>query len=336
MTDVIIDYEQIISRIGFEIQNVWEKLVEDKNTLMESIKSIEISDEQYFRKQEANRNLKRGTVYLVVRFSSGAINYGASVVPISIYGLGVANQVKPVQFLLSVFASEWTTKNLAQGLEDVGGNSLELSDAIQVWNTPEVISNFNIVDEDFRNLYRVSGRIVKGQDAVRLGTLTYYFKNDKGLDDSETVDILAFQDGYGTSFDSQPFGNTKGFTQTEVNFSSYTFTVTTYLLNNHLSAAALAIRGFRNRTTTGIGAIFKNENDTIKQKDKYFNMHKNEPVKIKIQFNNGYTNMADNSEQETEGDDVLGSDFFEYYKITNSQIGQQLGDIPTLSITFTR
>ena len=55
-TKVIIDYAKIVKYIGDEIQYVWQELAsnasEDISALISSIKSIEVSDEQYFRKQE--------------------------------------------------------------------------------------------------------------------------------------------------------------------------------------------------------------------------------------------------------------------------------------------
>lgn len=240
---IVINYEEIVRYIASQVQYIWQELASDTSeeisSLISNIKSIEVSDEQHFRKQESSRTLRRGTVYLIVRFSSGAINYASSVTPISIYGLGVANQVKPVQLLLGTFSSFWTTKNLGQDMEE------EASDMLQVWNTPEVISNFNIVDEDFRNLYRITGNIIIGPKAIRVGVLTYYY--GMNYENSEKINIMTFQDGYHASLDSQPFGDTNGFVQSEVNFSTYTFSISTYLLNSQLARDILAIRGFRNR-----------------------------------------------------------------------------------------
>ncbi len=322
-TDIIINYENIISAISSQIQVVWEELVASKDEtvskMIKEIKSIEISDEQYYRKEEEDRTLRRGTVYLVVRFGAGSINYGASVSSISITALGVANQVKPVQLLLSVFSSTWTTKNLAQELKNARGKSLEISNAMQVWNTPEVISNFNIVDTDFRNLYKITGNIVVGASAVRIGKLTYYYDEDNE-ENNETVNIMSFQDGFSSSLDTQPFGNIHGFTQSEVNFSTYTFAISTYLLSNHLSADLLAMRGFRNRNSGSISST-KNPNDKLK---------------IKIEFTNGFTNMPSNEETSSDEDPILGDTFFSYFKVVNSQLKQEIAGIPTITITFTR
>ena len=320
--ELIIDYQEIITHISEEIEYIWKELAssEEKeiSSLISNIKGIIVSDEQFFRKKESSRELRRGTVYLVVRFSAGSINYATSATPISIYGLGTANQIKPVQLLLGTFASYWTTKNMSQGLKT------EVSDMLQVWNTPEVVSNFNVVDDDFRSLYRTTGIIVIGPAAVRVGTLTYYYGDNYA--NSETINIMAFQDGYHASLDSQPFGNTNGFVQSEVNFQTYTFSISTYLLDSQLTRDMLAIRGFRYRpggsysTATG----------------KYSIADPNNKFKLKIDFTNGFNNMPGSNETSSSSDPVKGDDFYTFYKVVDSSTKQEIGGIPTLNITFTR
>lgn len=328
---IVINYEEIIGHIAQEIQYIWKSLAEDNesSSLISAIKSIEVSDEQHFRKQESNRKLRRGTVYLIVRFSSGSINYASSVTPISVYGLGVANQVKPVQLLLGTFASYWTTKNLSQDLQGASDNQL------QVWNTPEVVSNFNVVDDDFRNLYRVTGNIVIGPHAVRLGTLTYYYqKTVSGVstEASETINIMSFQDGFRSSLDSQPFGNTNGFAQSEVNFSTYTFSISTYLLNSQLARDILAMRGFRYRPN----GVYTIDNGTATTEPKSSIADPNQKLKLKLQFTNDFNNEPGTGETASVDDPVKGDDFYMYYKVVDSAINQEIAGIPSLTITFVR
>ena len=340
---VVINYVEVIEAIGEQFQSVWYALKNSADEKVQkeiaNVKKIEVSDEQSFNKKKSENKIEKGAIYIVARFSAGSINYGSSVTPISLYCIGTSNKVKPTQLMLSVFASSWTTLNLAQGLVDSEGNSLEKSWGLQVWNTPEIITNFNEIDADFRNLFRLTGNIVVGESAVRLGTLTYIYDETHNL--SETVNIMSFADGYRASLDSQPFGNTKGFVKSEVNFSTYTFSISTYLLNNHISAAALSVRGFRNRSNSGIGAIFK-ENGTQKTPgnrdytNTYFVVHKNQELKLKLEFNNGYVNIPADSEASNTNDDILDSDFFSYFKIVDSQIKQEIAGIPMLTITFTR
>ena len=352
-TKIVVNYEEIIQSIGEQFQDVLDGLknVEEIKDQIAFVQSIEISDEQSFVKKREDKDLLKSTLYIMVRFGSGATNYGSSVTPISLYCVGTANKVKPTQILLGVFASSWTTKNMSQGLINTEtGESLENKQVLQVWNTPEIVTNFNEVDDDFKNLFRLTGNIVAGPSAIRMGTLTYYWGS--GSNDYEEISIMMFQDGYHASLDSQPFGNTHGFAKSEVNFSTYTFSISTYLLGgSHLAAAALSIRGFRNRNVSSATnpnpyAIYtKNPlNDAITQNDTYFRVRPNDYLKLKIEFTNGFTNMPYDAPSDSDipdevvnsNDDVLASDFFMYYKIVDSQIGQELAGLPSLTIAFTR
>ena len=329
-TNVVVKYEHIISAIGQQLQSVLNALIDVGDKEIANIKNIEISDEQSFVNKEQDKQLKVGTVYIVVRFGVGTMNFGSTISPVSLYCIGTPNKVKPIQHLLGTFVSTWSTKNLMQGLK---GEEL-YTNMIQVWNTPEIVTNFNGIDNEFRNLYRVIGNIVIGPAAIRMGTLTYIYDKEAYDNDNtkgcETVNIMSFQDGYRASLDTQPFGNTCGFTKSEVNFSTYTFSITTYLLAGRLSSDLLAIRGFRNRKT-----IVVDEETVIDGEQSYFSP--NDTMIIKLEFTNGFTNMpSDADDLFPSGDKVANSDFFQYFKVVDSNIGQEIAGIPTLTITFTR
>ena len=422
--EVIIDYSKIISCLGEQLTFIYDELVSSGNEeiakLIQNIKSIEVSDEQSFRKKQSDRATRRGTVYIVVRFSQGPINFASSVAPVSISALGIANQVKPVQMLLGTFASYWTTKNLCQDLTAPQGDGdgmvdITVNDMLQVWNTPEVVSNFNVLDEDYRNLYRVTGNIIIGPQAVRVGTLTYYYKKhvssqenssmtvattsgdftDRTLykevpiegvpeeswptvtvtdwDTSDTyaifesfevtfdstrgvfilqgvasleseelhgdisfdfsytaygfieipeiINVMSFHDNYHAALDSQPFGDTHGFAESEVEFSTYTFSISTYALDTQLNADLWAIKGFRQRGS--------NNGKTSK-------FGPNDKMKIKIELTNGFTNMPANDEVSSSSDEILADDFFSMFKVVDSQTNQEIAGIPMLTVTFTR
>lgn len=418
---VIINYESIVKAIGKQFQDVWSALSETEDDgikkLISNITSIEISDEQSFVSKRKKQALLQGTLYIAVRFGSGAINYANSVTPISLYCVGTANKVKPAQLILGVFCSTWTTKNLAQELIGKDGEDLEIHNALQVWNTPEIITNFNEVDADFKNLFRVTGNIVVGPSAIRMGKMTYYFnklvktpddksvtvytssqdftgwtlnkevpiedvpeeswptvtvtdwdtsdsyaifesfkvtfdatrgvfilhgiaspKSDELNGDisfdysytkydyvpgSETVNVMSYQDGLQSSLNSQAFGNTNGFTKSEVNFSTFAFTISTYLVNGQLGKDMLALRGFRYRP-----------NGQYSYETSKFSA--NDYVKIKLEFTNGYTNMPEDGEATSDKDPVKGDEFYCKYKVVSSKIGQEIAGIPNLTIAFTR
>ena len=316
-TDVIIDYKGIIQKISSQINMIWEDLSVSADPSIQNeiknIKQIEVSDEQNFvRKQDIVA--EQGIVYIVVKFGVGSINFGSSVCPVTLLCMGTANKIKPVQLLMSVFASYWTTKNLMQDTLEVETNML------QVWNTPEVMSNFSEVNIEFRSLLRVSGNIVIGPAAIRLATLYYYYV-EGGEKKSEPISIMSFQDEYSASLDSQPFGNTFGFVQSEVNFSTYTFSISTYLLKGRFANDMLAVRGFRHRNPT-----YMSDTSTFSP---------NKPVKLKLVFTNDYNNLAPQLETSSADDPIKGQAFFGEFKLVSSRIGQELAGLPILTVTFT-
>lgn len=335
-SEVIVNYKKIVDSLREELLDVWNALrtldVNDVShpeykeivDIISVIEKIEVADEQNFMRYKKNKTLRENTVYAIVKFGGGAINYASSALPLSIYCMGTANKVKPVQVLLGTFASAWTTKNLSQGLDD------EDPTALQVWNTPEVVSSFNEVYADFKNLYRVSGNIVIGPEAIRVGELVYIFNPTTCNYPTipavgwESMNIMSYQDNYHASLDSQPFGNTHGFAKSEVNFSTHTFSIATYLLNGQLAKDMLAVRGFRYRPN----GTYDNATSTF---------YPNKPVKIMIKFNNGYTNVPGAGETaDATLDPIKGSDFFSWFKVVDSNIDQKLGEIPSLVVTFTR
>ena len=336
MANVVLDYETVMAAVSYQLHKVWSDLIALENPeiteVLSPIKSIEVSDEQHFVEVEGNKKLRAGTVYVVVKFGSGPINYGSTVAPVSLTCIGTANKVKPVQMLLGVFASTWTTTNLKTSADE------ELDDMIQVWSTPEVISNFNIFENNFRNLYKLGGNILFGISAVRVGTLTYYWNEQEGgqtVEKSEEISIMSFQDGYRASMDSQPFGNTGGFAKSEVNFSTYTFTVSTYLLNNkQLSADVLAIRGYRNRNV-----VYSELAPEIPVGVSGMTSYKepNDPFKVQLHFTNGFTNVPNEADTLfASTDPTKDSEFYSTFKVVDSGISQEIAGIPMVTISFTR
>lgn len=357
MLSVVVDYIQIVNAIAKQFQIVYSELmanyqvaaqIEEANRTekqqqdflvgeqLKNIGFLEISDEQSFTKKE-NKSIK--TCYIVVKFGVGTSNFASSVSPVSVLCVGTPNRVKPAQILLSAFAARWTTLNMLQDEVDSEGQSIEISDALQVWNTPEVVTNFNETNSEFRNLFRLNGTLVIGQQAVRLGTLTYvydiglfdpyrqYIANggnpdtypyDKGF---EKMNIMSFEDNFGNSLDPQPFGHTHGFTKSEVNFSTYTFSFSTYLLSGHLSSDITAMKGFRKRDGgTGVASTIK----------------PNHTFTLILEFTNGYNNYPNYGETSDITDEIMGDYDLSKFKLVNSKVSQELGNLASMVLSFSR
>ncbi len=317
MNNIVVDYVYLFNVLEEEINIVLNTLKAPDSGLspevqkeINKIHNFSLSDEQNYIKTLSNG--QKYDLYFVVQFGVGTTNYGSSVLPIAIQCMGLPNCIKPAQILLSAFAARWTTLNLLQG------ETTENEQMLQIWNTPEVSMNFNETNETFRSLYRISGNIVIGQQAVRLGTLTYIYGT--GENDKEIINVMAFRDTFNNNLDPQPFGNTHGFTQSETNFSTYTFTITTYSLNNRLHKDLLEIAGYRYRTSSSVTKSTVDQNKTFI---------------LKLDFNNGYNNLPNAGESAQTDDKVIGSSFFSEFHLVNFSTSQELGAIPSLSVSFT-
>ena len=270
---------------------------EDVKKEVSKVTAVVVSNTQTFKSLEdevIRRN--KGTVWVVVSFGSGTSNYGARAFPTTLSIFGFPNSILPTQYILTSFVSTYTTKMLGDD-----------NSSVQVWNTPSVFSNFSEVGDHFRSIFSVSGVVVLGTNTVKLGSLTYYY-DDSDPTKYETIDFMQFNTEYRASPSPQPFGNTEGFTKTSINFSSDTFTISTYLLNTQLIADAMNVKGL-SQSLTG-----DNVKTSTKQPNDWF--------KIIFTFTNGFTNAT-------------SEEIFQNWKLVSFSIDQPLGDITKTTLTFT-
>ena len=308
-----LNYDRIINGIKTEFAELFTSLEIDSVTdplsasIFEKIKGLDISveDEEMFIK---HKDLKPNSIHIVVKFGAASVNVLSSVCNISLIVWGSHNKLKPVQELLSAFVSKNNLKFLKYTVDDqiVYDNKIT-----QVWTTPTINSNFTEAGDAFRSLFNVNGTIVVGQELIRLGTLTYTWEGG-----SEQIPFISFADSFGNALSPQPFGNTFGFTQSETNFSTYTFTIATYNLDCQLNRDIMAIKGFRYK---GI--------DVSKASKK----SQNEPFDIVLDFDNGYSNdfLPDPN------DPITQSDFSRTFKLKDASTKQDIGQIPTVTMSFT-
>lgn len=247
--------------------------------------------EQAFLKSE--EKLDPNGVYVAVRFNRASVNFGSSLCNVSLSILGTANKVKPTQLFFSAFASKYSLQTLN------GQRNTQ-----QIWVTPSVQSNFNEFAAEFRNLFEVSGTLIIGNNTVGIigGYITYHY----GQNDSEDIPFLTFQDNFRNNLSPQPYGNTEGFSVSETNFSTYTFTISTYLLDSQLVADCMKAKGF---ILNGSGRTSTKE--------------PNSDFVFTFTFSNGYTNNRT--------DKAL----FKTFKLIDCTMSHSLGEIPTFTASFT-
>ena len=322
MNNVKINFEKLIQSIGQEIDIFLEEIKSGASSgdlyykeILEHLgnSKILIYDEQMFVKvKEINAN----DIYVVVKFGSAPTNFGSSICPVTLSVLGTQNKIKPAQDFFSAFSTRWS-------LQTIYDDDL----STQIWVTPDNIMNFNETNNGFRALFNVSGTLIIGQSTVRLGTMTYVYNHDLYVSSNheqgyEDIDFISFQDSFTNSLAPQPFGNTCGFAKSESNFSTFTFSIGTYLLNNQLVADCMAVKGFRQRSTQdGVYTSTKGPNDEFE---------------IYLTFTNGFSNVPSENEEAQANDPVMANQFMNKFKCASIGDGQKIGEIPTINIAFSR
>lgn len=308
MNNTRINYKEIIDTIADEIATMTDELMsatddysKEMQKLLNGVK-VFVNDEQDFVKPQ---DMGNNSLFINVHFLESSVNFGGSVVNVNLKVLGTANKIKPAQALMTMFATRWSTLAFGE------------NGATQIWVIPRVESNFFETNADFRTLFTVNGSIIIGQGIVKLESLVY--KYGSGANDEETIYFLAWNDAFSNSLAPQPFGNTAGFAQSESNFSTYAFTVNTYMLDSRLVDDCFNIQGFRKLVNGQRVASALNGNSTLT---------------LYLTFENGFTNRPASGETTTDADPILGTDIMTKFKVTSIQKGQKLGDIPTITIGF--
>jgi len=303
MPNAQIDYIAVVNSIRKQIKDLQKYIIDndeyDSNPYFSKISPLikdinfYVNDEQSMIKSKDK--LDNNGVYVAVRFGRASINFGSSLCAVSLIILGTANKIKPTQLFFAAFASRYTT------------TTFDGTNTQQIWVTPSVQTNFNEFADEFRNLLEISGTLIVGNETVAItgGKIIYLFDED-GTPSSEEVPVLTWQDNYVNNLSPQPFGNTEGFSKSETNFSTYTFTISTYLLNSQLVADCMKIRGFEQENPSGIQSVaFPNSN-----------------FKFAVAFSNGFAN-------------INSKEFFKTFKLVSCGISYQLGEIPTFTASFT-
>lgn len=142
-----IDYDNIIS----VIKEQFEEIVNHDVHFYEDY-NIVIAKEQLIDKKTSEQ-LRPNTIFIVVRFSPVTINFGLSVLPITITAISEQNNIDVCQRLLLDYAQVYN-------LERTDDKKIQ-----QIYESPTVTSNFNIVYSGFRSILYVSGTLVISEHA---------------------------------------------------------------------------------------------------------------------------------------------------------------------------
>ena len=206
--NVVIPYALIIELIKEQLENIKQNPAEGFD--YSSINFI-VSDEQMFIKiKDKNPN----TTYIVVRFSSAAINFGQATLPLELSVLGIQNNIKLVQDFLNDFVSRY--------------NLNSENNITQLYMTPRASLNFNEAYNGFRTLFSVTGTLIIGDNTIRMSELFYYYPGWAEGEDPEMIQVIAYDDSGEASLNPQPYPDTFGRTKSYGSFQTFAFSIVLY------------------------------------------------------------------------------------------------------------
>ena len=180
--NVVIPYDEILQLIKEELDSI-----KDLNSEFSSIDFV-VADEQMFIKMK-DKDPKK--IYIVVRFSAAAINFGQATLPVELSVLGLQNEIILTQNFMNAFVSEYNLKSEYN--------------VTQLYMTPRVSINFNEVYNGFRTLLSVTGTWIIGDNTIRLAELLYYPLGGVENEVPESIPVVAYNDTTENSLNPQPY-----------------------------------------------------------------------------------------------------------------------------------
>lgn len=168
-----------------------------------------LSNEQQFVK---DKERKKGTIYLVVKFMPASIDFGQTILPITLNAVAERNKIEVCQQLLLEYAQ---TYNLTTSEDET---------IKQVYTSPSMLSNFNEVYDGFRSLLYMSGNFLISSNS---NNCKVYVSGE-----DEELPCISFSSTFDIQLDSQPFYSTGNFTQSVGKVGTYAINISTYLIDS--------------------------------------------------------------------------------------------------------
>lgn len=185
------------------------------------------NEQQYIKTKDRNVN----SIYIVIKFIPGSINFGQNIIPININALGEGNKIEVCQRLLLEFAQQF---NLGDPIDIPSNESWDNNTYIikQVYTQPQIMSNFNQTWNEFRSLFYMTGTFLLGKNSVPITKITYY-ENENDAE-GENIDFINSSWDFSVQLDSQAFYGTDSRTTSKSKIATLTFGIVSYLTSNKL------------------------------------------------------------------------------------------------------
>lgn len=259
------------------------------------------NEQQYIKEREKNPR----AIYIVVKFMSATTTHGQILLPVNFNALGEENAIEVCQRLLLEYAQTYTLYDEIKVSSNGSDNKYNISIPgtsnyliKQVWQAPQVMSNFNSVYTGFRSLFYMSGTFLIGKDSLPITDIEYYYTALEGgvtVTKHEKLDFINATWDFTTQLDSQAFYGTDSITVSKSKVGTLGVSIALYMTSCELCKMVRAI-AFRNKTKApnGIKTTFE----------------------LKLKFADG---------------DVETCEFH----LANVQTVQNLGEFPLTALSFT-
>lgn len=248
--NVVINYAEVLALLETELLTI--KASDDEFSKI----SIIVGDEQAFIKE---KDQKPDAIYIVVKFGQASINFGQSVLPITLQVMGTHNKIRITQDFLNKFASTY--------------NRVEANGVQQLYMSPTANLNFSEVFTGFRTIFSLFCTfVISNGTLIKLKKLEYSYstiENGQTVTKTETIDVIHFSDRTENSLDSNPYPDNNGRARSYGAFQTSAFSIVTY--------------------PDGSKQFFK---DIFKWKYDSTRSHQNDTFKMKVVFDN--CGMAEN------------------------------------------
>lgn len=185
----------------------------------------------------------KNTIYIVVKFLEGTLNYKEKLLPFTITAISEQNHFILCQKLLTLFADTYNLKSNDEGT------------MTQSYASPVVTENFVEVYDGFHNVIQMSGMFLVTEKS---NSFQLYYINDNG--EEELVETITNTFSFDNTLDTQPFFNTNNFTQSKAKFGTITINTTLYLVDNELmnKVVKIAFKQLTNNTKFNFKLKHKN------------------------------------------------------------------------------
>lgn len=202
--------------------------------------TLSLSTEQQFTKI---KDKSKDTIYIVVKFLEGTLNYNEKLLPFTITAISERNKFELCQKLLTTYAE---TYNLTTNEDQT---------ITQTYANPVITSNFVEIYEGYHNIIQMSGMMMITRNA---NSFQLSFKNESG--EYEDVDTITNTFSFDNTLDTQPFFNSNNITQSKAKFGTITINATLYLTDTELvnKVVKIAFKQLSNDTKFSLKLKHKN------------------------------------------------------------------------------